>query len=139
MSDFMSDFKMAEFSERSSIDQFDERVKSAIAGLRGGLKSSTVVRSIADQYGVSDRQARRYVREARYEMWDAPGSTLELQEAVLESLEHLQRMSDAALAEGDKKTSIAAAKAAAHVAEKRLAALQRDDHFSENMAKRFGG
>ena len=126
---------MFESTERSSIDQFDERVKAAISGLRAGLKSSTVVRSIADQYGVSDRQSRRYVHGARYEMWDAPGSTLELQEAVLESLEHLQS-GDVSLTQVIQKPPFQLLKPL-RTLRKKVVALQRDDHFSETMVKKY--
>ena len=149
MSDFMSDFEFLGdapgevndwecINDRATDAEFQQRVDQARQGLEAGLKSATVVKTLASQYGVSHRQARRYTKAARCEMYDAPGSHNELFESMQEHVDHLSRMADAALAEGDKKTSIAASKAAAAVIDRRLAALQREEEFRERMAKQYG-
>jgi len=149
MSDFMSVFTehpdapgeindWQSINDRATDAEFQQRVDEARQGLEAGLKSATVVKTIASQYKTSQRQARRYVKAARCEMYDAPGSHNELFEVMQENLDHLCRMADEANAQGDRKTSIAAAKAAAAIADRRLAALQREEEFRERMAKQYG-
>ena len=125
-------------NDRATDAEFQQRVDAARQGLEAGLKSATVVKTLASQYGVSHRQARRYTKAARCEMYDAPGSHNELFEVMQENLDHLCRMADEAAAEGEMKISIAAAKAAAAIADKRLAALQREEEFRQRMAKQYG-
>ena len=125
-------------TDRATDKQVQKRIDQAREGLESGLKSATVVQAIASQHKVSHRQARRYVKAARCEMYDAPGSHNELFEVMQENLDHLCRMADEAEAQGDHKTSISAAKAAAAIADRRLAALQREEEFKERMKKQYG-
>ena len=149
MSDFMSVFTEHPdapgevndwecINDRATDAEFQRRVDQARQGLESGLKSATVVKTLASQYGVSHRQARRYTKAARCEMYDAPGSHNELFEVMQENLDHLCRVVDESAAQGDMKISIAAAKAAAAIADRRLAALQREEEFREKMAKQYG-
>lgn len=135
MSVFMSDFDSA---DRSTDAELEHRINDALEGLKRGLKSATIVRQLSTQYGVSPRQARRYVRAARCEMYDAPDTYCELFELLQENIDHLSLMADQALAAGDAKTSIQASKACALVIDKRLQSLQRQEQFREQMSKRFG-
>ena len=125
-------------NDRATDAEFQRRVDTARQGLESGLKSASVVSSVAREFRVSHRQARRYVKAARCDMYDAPGSHNELFDVMQENLDHLCRVADAAYAQGDTKISIAAAKAAAALADRRLAALQREEEFRERMAKQYG-
>ena len=140
MSVFMSDFvpvpETAE--ERASAAEYQSRIQEALEGLQRGLKSASVVKMLSSQYNVTPRQARRYVKAARCEMYDAPDTYNELFELQQENIDHLSLMADEAKAAGDSKTSIQAAKAAAAVIDKRLQSLQRYEEFRERMAKQFG-
>src|SRR5680860_497189 len=54
-------------SKRARADQYARRVNAAGRLLDSGLEVSQATRRIAQRYGLSDRQARRYVEHARDE------------------------------------------------------------------------
>lgn len=54
-------------SKRARADQYARRVNTAGRLLDSGLEVSQATRRIAQRYGLSDRQARRYVEHARDE------------------------------------------------------------------------
>jgi hypothetical protein len=64
------------------------------------------------------------------ESFDAPLASDELGFSIANNMERLERIADAAKAEGDRKLEITATKAAIQAAEARLKAIQRSDEFA---------
>ena len=137
MSDFFSDSDTASDS-RSTNTEMDIRVEFCGQLLMEGLSPATVVRTSAKQYRVSPRQARRYVKLAMLESFDAPLATDELGFSIANSMERLELIADAAAKEGDRKTEISATKAAIQAAERRLKAIEDTDHRANLMRKKYG-
>ena len=120
---------MSNTGNQATDEQMQERIATALQRLEGGASSAAVVRSLALQYKVSHRQARRYVNAATCEMFDAPLTTAELGFGIARDIERLEMLQDIAHQAQDHKLEIQSTKAVAALRENRLKALQRDDHF----------
>jgi hypothetical protein len=103
-----------------------------------GLSPATVVRTSATQFGVSPRQARRYIKLAMLECFDAPLSTDELGFSIAHSMERLELIADAAAKEGDRKTEISATNASIQAKMRRLKQIEDTDHRASLMRKKYG-
>lgn len=117
---------------RSTKDQLSERETEALQLLED-VSPATAVRMLAKQYGVSPRQARRYVNAAMLEAFDVPLANVELGFSIAYSMERLQRIADAAAKEGDRKTEIQAIRASIQAAENRLKAIQRSHEMHQRL------
>ena len=117
---------------RSTNDELDQREQKAL-DLLDEMSPASAVRFLAKQFKVSPRQARRYVKKALMFSFDAPLSTNELGFSIANNMERLERIADAAATEGDRKTEIAATRAAIHAAESRLKAIQRHDETHQRL------
>lgn len=117
---------------RSTSQQLDEREQAALHLLED-VSPASAVRLLAKKYEVSPRQARRYVKKALLESFDAPLATDELGFSIANNMERLERIADAAASEGDRKTEIAATRAAIQAAENRLKAIQRSDEHHRRL------
>ena len=80
---------------------------------------------MAAEHDVTTRTARRWVQAATCSHFDAPLSDADLGFTVAFAIERLEKLQDEASAAGDRKTEIAACKAAASIAHQRLAARER--------------
>ena len=109
----------------STADALNERVAQATRELARGLSRSSIVKSMAAEYDVDTRTARRWVQSATCSHFDAPLSDIDLGFTVAFAIERLEKLQDEASAAGDRKTEIAACKAAASIAHQRLAARER--------------
>jgi len=114
---------------RATDKETHQRIEAALA-LLDDYAPASVVRLLAADFGVSKRQARRYVKAAMLESFDAPLASDELGFSIANNMERLERIADAAKAEGDRKLEITATKAAIQAAEARLKAIQRSDEFA---------
>ena len=117
---------------RSTNEELDQREKKAL-DLLDEMSPASAVRYLAKQFEVSPRQARRYVKKALILSFDAPLSTDELGFSIANNMERLERIADAAATEGDRKTEIAATRAAIQAAESRLKAIQRHDETHQRL------
>ena len=141
MSDFMSDFfpdSDIASDPRSTNTEMDIKVAFCGRLLMEGYSPATVVRTSAKQHRVSPRQARRYVKLAMLDSFDAPLATDELGFSIANSMERLELIADAAAKEGDRKTEISATKAAIQAAERRLKSIEDTDHRANLMRKKYG-
>ena len=141
MSVFMSDFfpeSDHDSSSRSTKAEMDIKVAFCADLLLQGLSSASVVRASARKYRVTARQARRYVKLAMLESFDAPLATDELGFSIANHMERLELIADAAAKEGDRKTEISATKAAIQATERRLKAIEDIDHRTNLMRKKYG-
>ena len=141
MSVFMSDFFLEsddDSTSRSTQQEMDTRVTFCGQLLMEGLSPATVVRTSAKQYRVSPRQARRYVKLAMLECFDAPLSTDELGFSIAHSMERLELIADAAAKEGDRKTEISATNASIQAKMRRLKSIEDTDHRANLMRKKYG-
>ena len=109
----------------STADASSERVAQATRALACGLSRSSIVKSMAAEHDVTTRTARRWVQAATCSHFDAPLSDADLGFTVAFAIERLEKLQDEASAAGDRKTEIAACKAAASIAHQRLAARER--------------
>ena len=109
----------------STADVTNERVAQATRELARGLSRSSIVKSMAAEHDVTTRTARRWVQSATCSHFDAPLSDIDLGFTVAFAIERLEKLQDEASAAGDRKTEIAACKAAASIAHQRLAARER--------------
>ena len=137
MSDFFTDSDTASDS-RATNTEMDIRVEFCGQLLMEGLSPATVVRASAKQHRVSPRQARRYVKLAMLESFDAPLATDELGFSIANHMERLELIADAAAKEGDRKTEISATKAAIQATERRLKAIEDIDHRTNLLRKKYG-
>ena len=80
---------------------------------------------MAAEHDVTTRTARRWVQSATCSHFDAPLSDIDLGFTVAFAIERLEKLQDEASVAGDRKTEIAACKAAASIAHQRLAARER--------------
>ena len=141
MSVFMSDF----FSEsdhdsnsRSSQQEMDTRVSFCADLLLQGLSSASVVRASSKKHRVTARQARRYVKLAMLDSFDAPLATDELGFSIANHMERLELIADAAAKEGDRKTEISATNASIQAKMRRMKAIEDTDHRANLMRKKYG-
>ena len=118
--------------ERSTEEELKGRNLRALE-LLDEMSPASAVRVLAKQFDVSPRQARRYVKKALLFSFDAPLATDELGFSIANNMERLERIADAAASEGDRKTEIAATRAAIKAAESRLKAIQRSDEHHRKM------
>lgn len=118
--------------DRSTNKELNRRERTAL-DLLDEMSPASAVRSLAKQFKVSPRQARRYVKKALMFSFDAPLSTDELGFSIANNMERLERIADAAAAEGDRKTEISATRAAIQAAESRLKAIQRHDETHQRL------
>lgn len=106
---------------RSSDAQYAARVADALELLNTGAGSAFAAAVLAERYGVSLRQARRYVAGASYELCD-PATPAELDRQEMLSLHRLDLIAGRAMAAGDDATAIRATRAhAAAIAQFRRA------------------
>ena len=120
------------YVNRSTNEELDQREQTAL-NLLDEMSPASAVRSLAKQFKVSPRQARRYVKKALMFSFDAPLSTDELGFSIANNMERLERIADAAATEGDRKTEIAATRAAIQAAESLLKAIQRHDETHQRL------
>ena len=116
--------------DRSTDQEIEQRISAALQLLED-YAPATTTRMIAKQYNVTPRQARRYVKAALLDSFDAPLASDELGFSIANNMERLERIADAAKEEGDRKLEITATKAAIQAAENRLKALQRSDEYAQ--------
>jgi len=112
--------------DRSTNKELEAREQQALE-LLDTMSPASAVRVLAKRFDCSPRQARRYVKKALTYSFDAPLATDELGFSIANNMERLERIADAAAEEGDRKTEIAATRAAIQAAESRLKAIQRSD------------
>ena len=117
---------------RSTREQLSERETEALR-LLDDVSPATAVKTLAKKYGVSPRQARRYVNAAMLESFDVPLAEVELGFSIAYSMERLQMIADAAAKEGDRKTEIQAIRASIQAAENRLKAIQRREEIHQRL------
>jgi len=118
--------------ERSTNEELETREQQALE-LLDTMSPASAVRVLAKRFNCSPRQARRYVKKALTYSFDAPLATDELGFSIANNMERLERIADAAAEEGDRKTEIAATRAAIQAAESRLKAIQRSDEHHHKM------
>ena len=109
----------------STADNTEKRIAEALAMLTEGVTRATAARTLAIQYKVSTRTARRWVQAAVCDHFDAPLTDCELGFTLASAIERLELLADQARDEGDLKNQIAASKAAASIASQRLSAIER--------------
>lgn len=137
MSDFFPDSDTASGS-RSTQAEVDIKVAFCAELLLQGISPASVVRASAKEHQVSARQARRYVKLAMLDSFDAPLATDELGFSIANHMERLELIADAAAKEGDRKTEISAIKAAIQARERRLKSIEDIDHRANLMRKKYG-
>ena len=90
-----------------------ERVKreaDALELLAAGVGSAFAVQTLASRYGVSLRQARRYVSAASFELCD-PATPHALDSMAMLTLHRLDLLAGQAMAEGDHGMAVRASRA----------------------------
>ncbi len=90
-----------------------ERVKrevDALELLAAGVGSAYAAQTLASRYGVSLRQARRYVAAAAFELCD-PATPHALDSMAMLTLHRLDLIAGQAIAEGDTGTAVRASRA----------------------------
>jgi predicted DNA-binding transcriptional regulator YafY len=87
-----------------------EREATALELLSSGAGSAFTAQTLAERYGVSLRQARRYVAVAALELCE-PATPLELDRQAMLSLYRLDLIAGRAMAAGDEATAIRATRA----------------------------
>ena len=122
---------------RCTNEEIERRNREALELLQD-CSPATATRKLAQKYGVSPRQARRYVKAAVCLSFDAPLSTDELGFSLAMNMERLERIADEASEAGDKKLEIAATNAALKAAEARLKAIQQENARTESIRLRYG-
>ena len=127
---------MSNKGTQATDEQMQSRIDQALQLLEEGMSSAAVVRSLAKDYGVSHRQARRYVNAATLEMFDAPLTHTELGFGIARDIDRLEMLQEAAHQAQDHKLEIKATQAVATLRENRLKALQRDDQFTQRIRVR---
>lgn len=95
---------------RATDKQQGERVAAALAFLNQGIGSAYAASLLADQFGVSLRQARRYVNLAALQLCENLNPT-ELDQLASLSLHRLELIAGQSISAGDNKTAITATKA----------------------------
>jgi hypothetical protein len=109
-----------------------ERVKreaDALELLAAGVGSAFAVQTLASRYGVSLRQARRYVAAASFELCDA-ATPHALDSMAMLTLHRLDLLAGQAMAEGDSGMAVRASRAhAAALAQFRKALTAPNTRF----------
>jgi hypothetical protein len=95
---------------RSSDAELRKRELDALELLASGVGSAFSAQTLAERYGVSLRQARRYVATASFELVD-PATPAELDRLAMLSLHRLDLVAGRAMAAGDEATAIRATRA----------------------------
>jgi hypothetical protein len=95
---------------RSSDAELRKRELDALELLASGAGSAFSAQTLAERYGVSLRQARRYVAAASFELVD-PATPAELDRLAMLSLHRLDLVAGRAMAAGDEATAIRATRA----------------------------
>lgn len=96
--------------KRSSDAEQAQRVAAALELLATGAGTAFTAQTLADRYGVSLRQARRYVNAASFEVCD-PATPAELDRQMMLNLHRLELIAGRAMAAGDEATAIRASRA----------------------------
>ena len=109
----------------STAEQTDDRIAEALLMLTEGVTRATAARTLAIQYKVSTRTARRWVQAAVCDHFDAPLTDCELGFTLASAIERLELLADQARNDGDLKNQIAASKAAASIASQRVSSIER--------------
>lgn len=95
---------------RSTDAQLRERERAALELLSTGAGTAFAAAALAERYGVSLRQARRYVAAASFELCD-DATPAELDRQAMLSLHRLDLIAGRAMAAGDEATAIRATRA----------------------------
>lgn len=95
---------------RSSDAEQRERIADALELLASGAGSAFAAQTLSERYGVSLRQARRYVNAASCDLVD-PATPAALDTAAMLSLYRLDLVAGRAMAAGDDATAIRATRA----------------------------
>lgn len=95
---------------RSTDQQKAQREADALQLLSTGAGSAFAAQTLAERYGVSLRQARRYVAVASFELCEA-ATPAELDRLAMLSLHRLDLIAGRAMAAGDEGTAIRATRA----------------------------
>ncbi|NBS70144.1 hypothetical protein EBT31_14715, partial [bacterium] len=88
-------------AERATDAQRAARERDALELLSSGAGSAFAAATLAERYGVSLRQARRYVAAASFELCD-PATPHELDRQAMLSLHRLDLIAGRAMAAGDE-------------------------------------
>jgi hypothetical protein len=96
--------------ERATDAQRAARERDALELLSSGAGSAFAAATLAERYGVSLRQARRYVAAASFELCD-PATPHELDRQAMLSLHRLDLIAGRAMAAGDEALAVRATRA----------------------------
>ena len=94
-------------AERCTDAQRKQRERDALEMLSSGAGSAFTAATLAERYGVSLRQARRYVAAASFELVDA-ATPHELDRQAMLSLHRLDLIAGRAMAAGDEALAVRA-------------------------------
>lgn len=97
-------------ADRCTDAELKEREADALELLASGCGSAFAAATLAERYGVSLRQARRYVHVASFDLCDA-ATPAELDRLAMVSLHRLDLLAGRAMAAGDEATAIRATRA----------------------------
>jgi len=97
-------------AERATDAQRAARERAALELLSSGAGSAFAGATLAERYGVSLRQARRYVAAASFELCDA-ATPAELDRQEMLSLHRLDLIAGRAMAAGDESLAVRATRA----------------------------
>lgn len=101
---------MAATRNRASDAELAQREADALELLSTGAGSAFAAATLAERYGVSLRQARRYVAAASFELCDS-ATPHELDRQAMLSLHRLDLIAGRAMSGGDEQLAIRATKA----------------------------
>ncbi len=96
--------------DRATDAQRAARERDALELLSSGAGSAFAAATLAERYGVSLRQARRYVAAASFELCDA-ATPAELDRQAMLSLHRLDLIAGRAMAAGDESLAVRATRA----------------------------
>ena len=102
---------MGEPRKRATDAELAAREAAALELLSTGAGTAFTAATLAERYGVSLRQARRYVTVASFELCDAAATPAELDRQAMLSLHRLDLIAGRAMAGGDEQLAIRATKA----------------------------
>ena len=97
-------------AERATDAQRAARERDALELLSAGAGSAFAAATLAERYGVSLRQARRYVAAASFELCD-PATPHELDRQAMLSLHRLDTIAGRAMLAGDEALAVRATRA----------------------------
>lgn len=95
---------------RSTDKETADRIAAALGLLSTGAGSAFAAQTLAERYGVSLRQARRYINAASFELCDA-ATPAELDRQAMLSLHRLDLVAGRALLAGDEALAVRATRA----------------------------